>query len=84
MDFTPRVSSSVRVRPKAESALAALQMRLGEGSGARALQRGEGGKEGPKEDLAVAAAAFIFQLIFLLSLICTAVFPKKCSIVPLH
>ena len=40
MDFSLRMSRAVG--PKAESALAALQMRLSEGSGARgALQRGE-------------------------------------------
>ena len=59
---------SVRVRPNAESALAALQMRLRAAAArARCNEEEEGRKEGPKEDLAVAAAAFIFQLIFLLS-----------------
>ena len=57
LDLTQRVSPSVH--PKAELALAALQMRL---RGARCTK--EGRKEGPKEDLA--AAAFIFELIFLL------------------
>ena len=51
---------SPSVHPKAELALAALQMRL------RARCTKGGRKEGPKEDLA--AAAFIFELIFLLRL----------------